>query len=318
MKILSQLFFPKFFQACDSKEGGVQHYIETSHEFYMPSPPQQTCFSIGFVSSDEVAERLCYEINRFSCASLESLKSACCFPDKNRLGWSSVELYYAAYYAANGLMRFFGRGSTNLDKVHSRRIHKIANHTGMAGQEPQKGTYRFNVDFSTQRIDFEQIDGEGVHGKFWAGFLVFIDDLAININPNMLVASPESIADTQSAIKRLRDILTKNSHQNGNWLSFIRNSINYRFGFGFWHPNVDLDKKHLNLISKISSFAKERPERILTNTTDPIAQYVECCLFIVVAFCELVSHATKINRKKKYYLNRYSKPLMKDLGISEV
>lgn len=318
MRVLAQLFFPKFFQTGESKDGGVQHYVETSHGFYIPSPPLHTGFTIGFLSSDEIAERLCYEINRFSCASLESLKSACCFPDKNRLSWSSVELYYSAYYAANGLMRFFGQGSTNLDKVHTRRIHKIATQTGMAAQEPQKGTYRFNVDFSTQQIAFEQTDGDGVHGKFWSGFLVFLDDLIASTNQNTLVASPEYISDIEITLKKLRSVLTKGNHKNGNWLSFVRNAINYRFEFGFWHPNIDLDKKHLNIISKINHLAREKPRDIMTSTTDPIAQYVESCLFIVAVFCNFVNHATNINRKKKYYLNRYSRPLIKELGIAEI
>ncbi|WP_394696161.1 hypothetical protein [Pseudoxanthomonas japonensis] len=180
---------------------------------------------------------------RLSIASLESAGSFLSVPkgmDERRCAWVVISIYYAAFFAANALMRFSGYSCTNLNSVECASINEMARLTGFEGSSSKhvlgQGLYFVRpIGTTGSSIGIDALNGAGgVHIQFWIGFKRFLDDLKISIK-----ASSRLSAEKAAALKELSSLgsgLSFGGSANGSWLSEIRNSVNYRFDYGSWYP----------------------------------------------------------------------------------
>ena len=160
--------------------------------------------------------------------------------EQKSAAWQFVKIYYAAYYGANALMRLSGRCCSNLAAEECAAINEYALLVSQGGDTPERkispGLYEIQLEkIPSTKIFLRTISGKGgVHIQFWICFLNFLNQLKLEIK-NQTCTSIEKIAATEQ-INNLIAILTREDHKNGAWLSEIRNSINYRFEHGLWHP----------------------------------------------------------------------------------
>lgn len=161
--------------------------------------------------------------------------------DERGCAWQVVAYYYSAYFAANALMRLSGFASTNLDAENCAELNEFASLCGVGGFDDASklvpGVHFVAFDrASTPTLKIQAMNGVkgGVHIQFWAAFMMFIAALK-----NALLASQLPAIDKKAARAQLDNLskaLTRSGKNNGNWLSEIRNGVNYRFENGVWYP----------------------------------------------------------------------------------
>jgi hypothetical protein len=153
--------------------------------------------------------------------------------------WQVIAYYYAAYFAANSLMRLGGFVCTNLDVDVCAEINEQALLYGLGGVDDKSkfkpGVY-YGAIASSGEFTLQSLAGVkgGVHIQFWAGFLKFLEVLDREISAGPLISSDRAAA--RAELKQLKDSLTRGNKGNGSWLSDVRNAVNYRFENGVWYP----------------------------------------------------------------------------------
>lgn len=192
---------------------------------------------------DEYAQASLVDAITLSIAASESA-SAYSRPvagiDDRSCAWRLISVYYAAYFAANALMRICGYACTNISALECASVNEMAILTGFKGAADNhkltQGIYFIRpVSIPDGVVSVDMLNGGGgVHIQFWIGFKRFLEDLRISINASDRLKHEKKSA--QSELTSLIDGLTYANSANGSWLSEVRNSINYRFEFGSWYP----------------------------------------------------------------------------------
>ena len=163
--------------------------------------------------------------------------------DPNGCAWQIISYYYAAYFAANALMRLSEHICTNIDANSCFTINEIVEvyNPGLLSEAHKLKPAPFYCVYqqADQRLVMRGLDGVkgGVHIQFWSGFLRFLEDLK-----GSLKRAPITLSDRKAAIQELNDlkgVLTFGGKNNGSWLSEVRNAVNYRFENGVWFPYTD-------------------------------------------------------------------------------
>lgn len=176
--------------------------------------------------------------------------------DPKSCAWQLISYYYAAYFAANALMRMCGEGCINLTTQECIEINEMARLYGVGGgvdkNKLSPGVYYLKYDNkSTPTCEFNVINSKGgVHIQFWTGFLKYLSNLETSINASALLVKDKNLAKTE--LNDLQNFLTDGGRISGGWLSEVRNSLNYRLAYGMWFPYMDsnTDSQELNRLLK--------------------------------------------------------------------
>lgn len=186
---------------------------------------------------DQLADHFISEIIKLSIAAASSsIHIENNVADERSSAWQLVRYYYAAYYAANALMRFSGHACTNLDAADCTQINTVAALYGVGGNTPKDklngGVFHLKVtEGSTPSFSLMSAPGKGVHVQLWLVFLEYLKDLKSRIKQ-----SPAPKADIAQAIQQIEFIENEFKREGGGWLSDIRNAVNYRFEHSAWYP----------------------------------------------------------------------------------
>lgn len=233
-------------------------------------------------------EAIAFDCGRFCGAAAESLTSAWGHPAfRKSYAWLLIKDYYAAFYAAHGIMRYFGQGVIHLQAEQIQSIARIHNLFYSVNCELTGGQYAMAVVPSPVRIRFDILaSGGGIHEQFWAAFGVFVRWLSSQI----LTTSGVSVVQQAVTGKwdELYTILHQEGCNRGNWLSKIRNDINYRHGWSVWHP-YDGQPKSLAALKKSAENWKIDPMGIDLAIAGraKILVFHAGCRFLIAACCDI-------------------------------
>ncbi|MEK6384099.1 MAG: hypothetical protein V4797_05845 [Paraburkholderia tropica] len=196
----------------------------------------------GTVNTPEMFGEACIrETVKLGVAAFESAAQVdSASVDARSCAWQFIKYYYAAYFAANGLMRLSGQACINLTALDCASINSWALAHGVGGSREQDklapGLFQLSFDAThTPTFALRLHSGKGgVHIQFWSGFLTFLQKLRSDIH-----RSPAPKVERDSAIADL-DLLEGELQRGGvthaSWLSEMRNAVNYRFEYGAWFP----------------------------------------------------------------------------------
>jgi hypothetical protein len=246
--------------------------------------------SIDFREINSIVPAIALDCCRFSSASFQSiLKVPDDILDKTTTPWSFVRLYYAAFYAGHALIRMFGESCSYLDRRHVRRLSEMGE---LLGRPPsftiESGLYHCVVSVAATGLKMKRARGSvgGAHESFWDVFGTLMDRVA-----DETLRGPLAAADAKAVFLKLgacRNTLRSNGCRAHNWLSDVRNNLQYRHGYGVWLP-LQITKRVKESLSRSADQWNKDPMDIDIPTTQraDLPEFVAACIFIV-ALCRVM------------------------------
>ena len=156
----------------------------------------------------------------------------------------------------------------------------------------EKGFYEIRIDKNFTEVSFKKYKDS--HKDTWTCFLKLLNQLIIEIeNTTGLAEQKIEARDLLVALKK--GITRARCTENGNWLSKIRNSVNYQHTLGVWYPYERKATFH-KLIPQISESWKSDPRSIeIDGRSRDIEAFFSTSLLLVSLFRE--SFLASVDRK---------------------
>jgi hypothetical protein len=260
----------------------------------------------GFRDSNSIATVLASDCHRLACAAFQTIEGV---PNEMRekpsMPWSVVKLYYAAFYAGHSMLRTCGESCSYFYREHTKRINDLRmamNRTPSFGID--QGLYHCAADSALVNLKCGRVGAMvgGGHEAFWHIFGLW--------NRRAQDALPKSglpSADTREVLVRLdwlNKILRENGGRNFDWLSHVRNDLQYRHKFGMWRPST-MRKAECGRLSRIAAQWRRDPMEIDLHEIaedDPLSSFVACCAFVVAVCREMLEKiGSRLGRKSFVY-----------------
>lgn len=142
--------------------------------------------NLTFSSADDFLYAMAADCSRLSSASFETIISVRGNNDESHAAWSLIKLYYAAFYAANALIRIFGESHSHFDRTHIKRLKEIASATGSPMPDVEGGAYHCKIQTDMTSLTCERARGArgGLHESFWNIF----GGVTVNLSRRMVVS----------------------------------------------------------------------------------------------------------------------------------
>lgn len=281
-----QLFQPGLVSALD-----VKAWVANQNYFFAQDITAAS-FSLRASDPSQLRQALANDLNRVASAAFESAAGIGLDTALPRsLAWGSVRSYYSAFFAAHAFMRLFGTACVQLDGEHVDRILNAAQVMGRSGGLAALGSGFFaaSIDPTFQAVTFRRLKDS--HRDTWATLLSVFDTLEAAIPATTALSSQKLEAST--LLSDLKAQLTRSGSTKGNWLSIMRNSINYRQSHGAWFPyNRSADTA---LLEAASRAWKISPSPTLQIPLSELDCFFHASTKLVALVRELTSVAAELN-----------------------
>lgn len=207
----------------------------SADDFFIDRIPDDKNFVLSPRDMNLWKSAMTYDAVRFGINSLQtvhSIRTSAQFP---KLGaWHLIQAYYASFYAAHSVLRLFGRPFTQLEAGHVDHIRRRGKTEGISVPASlSSGSYIGRYDPNLNIVEFSW--RKESHRDLWSAFTSFLDDLSAQTLRAR--GMPRDLAELSGELQAIADLLRKQSKSpSGNWLSTIRNEINYRSPDEVWFP----------------------------------------------------------------------------------
>lgn len=195
------------------------------------TPPD---LSLNCLDTEELMRSLSLDAFRLSAHAAQTI----CEVEKTSAyskfsSWRIIQVYYAAFFAAHATLKFFGSSFSHLEAGHAEHLKQVC--LKHAGYTPsiQASNYLIQFDPQSRTVRFSRY-GES-HKDLWKCYLHLISDLekaTLKLRASNMVRQEISayFADLGMALT------DRGRFQSGNWLSSIRNDVNYQSSPSAWFP----------------------------------------------------------------------------------
>lgn len=234
-RVLSQLAYLEIFKGHSKTSIDVKGWV-ANQNYLVEAGMTPTSFTLATHDYDGLRAALANDCNRMSMAAIESIcgvQADTLFPKSS--AWATIRSYYAAFFAAHALLRVFGYSYSQLEPEHTRKIFEMAKMLNVQGEHNkiESGFYSIQIDKSFTRLVFEK--KKDSHKDMWRGFLELIDKLTSDIGSTAAI-SIHKIQAHDLLMAARRGVTKDSSRFMGNWLSELRNQVNYQHLHGAWFP----------------------------------------------------------------------------------
>ncbi|SIS44544.1 hypothetical protein [Neptunomonas antarctica] len=238
IKIIHQLAVNEIFEITSTTESDLKAWVVNgqylmSKKLVPAAKNRATSFELDFKHSDILHASLANDCNRFAQAAIESMWSVGKV-DKlpKSTGWAAVQMYYSAFFAAHAILRIYGRACTQLEPNHVNKVFEIASATQFDdGVSSIESGFYFSL-ISNGEIKFKKLKES--HADTWSSFSTLLTWLIDNISSTTGLGLHKS--DAITFLSEIKAIIHSSGAAKGNWLSQIRNKVNYQHSHGVWFP----------------------------------------------------------------------------------
>ena len=315
VKMFAQFMYNEIFEDSIRNEGDLRAWI--AKRDYLLSQEINSCgFSLTYNSTSLLSTSLANDCNRMAQAAFESISSvhSNSYLPKS-LAWPVVRVYYASFFAAHSILRLFGRSCTQLDSVHVQKVLELAQATNQLGAVNKIGSgFYFAKTNSTERqIVFSKMKDS--HADTWFAFYELLTDLiekipeATGLSQHRLEAM-ENLGDIKKAISR------SGACNRGNWLSQVRNAVNYRHTYGVWFPYRNA-RFNTELINRSDLWKQPISSFDIRNQKNEIDIFFMTSNMILSLLHKLLSYGYNRSESKPYIFSNGSIKLMNLLGAAQ-
>lgn len=188
--------------------------------FCQNSDELKKCFSLDAFKFSSHAAQTFYEFEKTT--AYEKLTS-----------WRIIQIYYAAFFSAHAILRFFGRSFSHLESGH---ISFLKNRCFTeVGYTPAISSSYYLISFNPDLKDVGFVRYDESHKDLWKCFLALVTELEMEVLKGR--ASEERLQGLSAYFSDIKDSLTdRGQFSAGNWLSVVRNEVNYKSLEGVWFP----------------------------------------------------------------------------------
>jgi hypothetical protein len=273
----------------------------SSGDFFLDSFQEKGGFELSIRDKNRWKSAMASDSIRYGINALQSVHSIRASDQFPKLGaWPIIQAYYSAFFAAHSILRLFGRPFSYLEPGHANDICLRAK-TELSCVKPKlpSGSYFGKFDQNLQKIEF--VHKKKSHEHLWAGFADLLNDISKRV---LLVRGLEkNLAEVSIELSEIIQLLNQNGRfPNGNWLSVVRNNINYKASEHSWFPfskNTVSSRELFDSLSTLrnGSFAADDCKGRRTEEERVIAT----CLLIVNLSNELLTDYVLISAEKCRY-----------------
>ncbi|RAK51475.1 hypothetical protein [Phenylobacterium deserti] len=179
---------------------------------------------------------LACDVNRTCISSIETAQSIAEVQGLPKsLAWMLIKLYYSSFFAANALLRIQGVSCSYLDIEEVLSLRRVAHSYGMRdAAKISSGQYLLTFDMAAREIVVEKNSRLASHEFVWSVYVAKIGEIRAKLSGALLASAYVKKVDL--VLASLQDALNDQGRVNGNWLSQVRNAVNYRQELGVWYP----------------------------------------------------------------------------------
>lgn len=213
--------------------------IKQEYQIYTPLKKDECLLEIS--DKNKLLAAFAFDCNRMAIAAFESMhliSQSKSIPKST--SWLIIQSYYAAFFAAHSILRMFGISCSQFEQTQNTKIEEIADIYQNKNVIPLKqGSYQCTYNDNSKQLICKASSG-GTHESFWKIFCCEMRNLSTNI-----LSSNQPILQSQNVATKLEDMCSALCHEGkngGNWLSYVRNIVNYRHELGSWFPYKKITK----------------------------------------------------------------------------
>ena len=270
------------------ERGLIGLFADQNFQIYTPISP--TTAELHFADWEQVVKAFAADIARMSTASLETVEGI----TQSKLlpkgaGWLFVRAYYSAFFATHALERMLGRSLTQLDASTTNAIDTVASIFGMlTNGHLERGLYVCVADGKRKILKINKVVSDsGPHEALWGDFTNLLRQVTTEI-----LSQPSNSLANQRVVVKFSDLQTAltdgGAFGKGNWLSSMRNRVNYQHAFGAWFPYRERAAYYDQLFEIINTWSKD-PDAlsIWPQPGRDMQRFIETCVMIVAMCREL-------------------------------
>lgn len=234
IKIIHQLSANQIYEVTSNSESDLKAWIANgqyliSNGLVTSAKNKATSFELTFQQHKALYTSLANDCNRFSQAAIESMWSISKVEKLPKsAGWATVQMYYSAFFAAHAILRIFGRACTQLEQSHVEKVFEIACATNTDNNITSIENGFYFSEISGNEVRFKKLKDS--HADTWSSFSNLLTWLIDNIANTTGLGVHKS--DAASLISNIKAIIHRSGAAKGNWLSQVRNKINYQHSHG--------------------------------------------------------------------------------------
>lgn len=273
------LYIPLLNTISTTPDNGIRYWLANSSNYLILPTTGSDMFELNFYDSKEVLSSWANDINRLSCASLETVCNTNAETyNKKFLGWKLINYYYSAFFSAHSITKILGFGIVQIDNIIINFLQRKGAAYGVPVPPISSGLYCVNFDIASNKAIFYKVkryndSHKGLWNRFsdLLGVLSGVLTVTGTYDSNCIIKREQSVPyplsiyahlpqDDASTIVEIIDNLRNFMNTKGdfNWLSTVRNIINYSHGFGVWFPYKTYQRQY-DKISTLAGLNHENP-----------------------------------------------------------
>lgn len=298
---IRQLYIPRLNNVAKIANVGLRMWLSKEDSFIPSYLGKDDTFELQFYDFSVFLSCVACDISRLSTASIESLFSIKeSEVNRKSLAWELIKYYYSAFYAAHSTLKICNLGLIQLDSVIINNIIRRASTLGIPLSKISRGIYCFKTDAKNEKVFFFRLSKyDDSHRGVWKRYIDLFDiltgvsvetqNLGVNsIIKNTKAQSSQSIysqmnlADAEkivSVLDSLKCVLNKRG--DANWLSSVRNDVNYNHHFGVWFPYKQYEESNM-ILPKMKGYFMLSPldKKFNLDSSSTLLEFVNSCQLV--------------------------------------
>lgn len=281
-KVLVQLSHLDIFYVNRPTSIDVKGWV-ANQKYFFDSELSAGDFVVRTSDDEYLKAALANDCNRMAIATIESISGVGLERDLVNSGaWGVIRTYYSCFFAIHSIMRMFGISCSQLDQSHLQKLYESADVVGKSAglSRIDSGFYAIRIGSDFSSASFHKYKDS--HKDTWGEFLLLIESLSEQSrNAAALGKYKIEVFDVLSSVKK--GITRSGCADKGNWLSVIRNSVNYQHSHGVWFPY----ERKVVAPSYMSSLSSDWRKSVVADSVDLRRSDIEIFFEVSILICSL-------------------------------